>query len=383
MGARVWGAAAVAWLFACGPAAAEERTGRIGSWAVVETKDPITDARKRMGVFEFDRSSAIAVRCFDGKPSITLLSPTLNSWRIDDELELVYRLDDGEVVRTTASALGEGTAQLQDGLPFLFRARQTRKIALRVPSKGGTTHDLVAEVHGSGEAFSFVMKDCGPVIREAYLRYESERSPAVDPFAPPQGRPRPGDDFTMRPVSPVPDPPLEARPPQPPGRTVALSRAGWRLSYSSELLYVSQASDDLFDVKKQTYTTVWHSKRHGEAVVIYVQVSPNELCRSAMDYVRQQIAPRRYKTLAIRPVRDPEQKRESVILEGDGYRVGNRVLDVKTVDFVTQRWRDNSTLVHVGGRFPPEFEGLYRTEIRRMLDTMDLPESDPFQRACR
>ncbi|WP_051044920.1 hypothetical protein [Methylobacterium sp. B1] len=51
-------------------------------------------------------------------------------------------------------------------------------------------------------------------------------------------------------------------------RTTVGSASGWTLNYSTNLLEISPRANDQFDPQKQTYTTIWHSRMHGEQVVM-------------------------------------------------------------------------------------------------------------------
>jgi hypothetical protein len=167
-----------------------------------------------------------------------------------------------------------------------------------------------------------------------------------------------------------------------PDRIAASSRAGWTLDYSAKLLAVREEADDLFDATKRSYNTIWNSKEHGDDVVIYVQVSPNTQCRTGAQYAEEQIAAKRGRIGKIREVRDPSGQRQSVVVDGRGFVTNRGVLDRVTIDFVSHRRGDPSTLIHLGGRFPPEHAEIYKAEVLRMLNSMELPKADPFKRLC-
>jgi uncharacterized caspase-like protein len=179
-------------------------------------------------------------------------------------------------------------------------------------------------------------------------------------------------------------PPTAPRPPErsEPERVAASSRSGWTLNYSAKLLKVREEADDLFDPAKRSYNTIWNSKEHGDEVVIYVQVSANSQCRTGAQYAEEQIAARRGRIGEVREIRDPSGQRQSFVVEGRGFVTNRGVLDRATIDFVTHRRGDPSTLIHLGGRFPPETVETYKAEILRMLNSMELPKVDPFKRLC-
>lgn len=190
--------------------------------------------------------------------------------------------------------------------------------------------------------------------------------------------------------APVQTPPVVVTPPAPPpqpppqaARATASSRAGWSLQYSGDLLTISPESNDLHDTDKNTYTTVWHSRRHGKDVVIYVQVSENSQCRGAQRYATEQIASRRGSVSRSEDISAGNTVRSGYIIEGRGFRTsGGSVDDRGFVDFVTLRRSDPSTIVHVGGRFPREHADLYRGEILNMIRSLQLPARDAFTGIC-
>jgi hypothetical protein len=167
----------------------------------------------------------------------------------------------------------------------------------------------------------------------------------------------------------------------PNGRVEAHSRAGWSLTYSGELLAVRPDANDAFDERLQSYDTAWSSTQHGEEVVIYVQVSNNRRCGDAKRYVDEQLLPRRNQVTRSQAV-NAGPARTSYVVEGRG--VGQRQsYDQRAfIDLVSIRRDDPSSIVHVGGRFPAEHAEIYRIEVMKMLNSMKLPEVDPFRNAC-
>ncbi len=117
-------------------------------------------------------------------------------------------------------------------------------------------------------------------------------------------------------------------------------------------------------------------------MVIYVQVNPNTQCRTGAQYAEEQIAAKRGKLGKVREIRDPLGQRQSYVVEGRGFVTNCGVLDRVTIDFISHRRGDPSTIVHLGGRFPPETAATYKAEILRMLNSMELPKTDPFKRIC-
>jgi hypothetical protein len=167
----------------------------------------------------------------------------------------------------------------------------------------------------------------------------------------------------------------------PNGRVEAHSRAGWSLTYSGELLAVRPDANDAFDERLQSYDTAWSSTQHGEEVVIYVQVSNNRRCGDAKRYVDEQLLPRRNQVTRSQAV-NAGPARTSYVVEGRG--VGQRQsYDQRAfIDLVSIRRDDPSSIVHVGGRCPAEHAEIYRIEVMKMLNSMKLPEVDPFRNAC-
>jgi hypothetical protein len=160
------------------------------------------------------------------------------------------------------------------------------------------------------------------------------------------------------------------------------SATGWTLSYSTNLLEISPMANDQYDPQKQTYTTVWHSRQHGEQVVMYVQVSPNERCGSAEQFVTEQIRPRRNLISRAQEV-NTSPVRTGYVLEGRGTAVGQGAFDDRNFyDFAAIRRDDRSTITNIAGRFPAEFSELYRAELLRMMNSMQLPNRDMFNNRC-
>jgi hypothetical protein len=165
-------------------------------------------------------------------------------------------------------------------------------------------------------------------------------------------------------------------------RTTVGSATGWTLSYSTNLLEISPMANDQYDPQKQTYTTVWHSRQHGEQVVMYVQVSPNERCGSAEQFVTEQIRPRRNLISRAQEV-NTSPVRTGYVLEGRGTAVGQGAFDDRNFyDFAAIRRDDRSTITNIAGRFPAEFSELYRAELLRMMNSMQLPNRDMFNNRC-
>ncbi|WP_457093703.1 hypothetical protein [Microvirga sp. P5_D2] len=172
----------------------------------------------------------------------------------------------------------------------------------------------------------------------------------------------------------------EAR--RPNGRAVARSASGWELNYANGMLEIDPLTNDHFDAQRNTYNTVWRSRLHGEEVAIYVQVSVNRRCRDARQYALEQIAPRR-----VQVTRSQEMTgapvRLGYILEGRGTRrVGASPDDHAFLDFISVRRDDRSTITHIGGRFPVEHSEMYRAELLRMMNSMQLPPSDIYTHQC-
>ncbi|MCJ2026338.1 hypothetical protein [Methylobacterium sp. J-067] len=165
-------------------------------------------------------------------------------------------------------------------------------------------------------------------------------------------------------------------------RTTVGSASGWTLTYSTDLLDISRLANDQYDPQKQTYTTIWHSRQHGEQVVMYVQVSPNERCGSAQQFIAEQIRPRRNQISRAQEVTS-SPVRTGYVLEGRGTAVSQGTFDDRSFyDFATIRRDDRSTIVNVGGRFPAEFSDMYRAELLRMMNSMQLPGRDIFNNRC-
>jgi hypothetical protein len=80
--------------------------------------------------------------------------------------------------------------------------------------------------------------------------------------------------------------------------------------------------------------------------------------------------------------RSPGASRDGIVVEGRGLVAGNKVLDRATYDFVSVQRSDPSTIVHVGGRFPPEIQDIYRSELQRIIDSLKPPGTDPFTGRC-
>lgn len=165
-------------------------------------------------------------------------------------------------------------------------------------------------------------------------------------------------------------------------RTTVGSASGWTLDYSTSLLEISPLANDQYDPQKQTYTTIWHSRQHGEQVVMYVQVSPNERCGSAQQFIAEQIRPRRSQVSRSQEV-NTSPVRAGFVLEGRGTAIAQGNFDNRNFyDFATIRRDDRSTITNVGGRFPAEYSDLYRAELLRMMNSMQLPNRDIFNNRC-
>lgn len=166
-------------------------------------------------------------------------------------------------------------------------------------------------------------------------------------------------------------------------RSTARSASGWTLNYATNLLEIKALADDHFDAQKQSYSTVWQSRLHGEQVAIYVQVSPNERCGDARQYMSEQIAPRRTQVSRSQEI-TTAPGRSGYILEGRGTARGQGAFDDRNyLDFVSIRRDDRSTITHIGGRFPSEHSETYRAELLKMMNSMQLPNSDMFTNRCR
>lgn len=179
--------------------------------------------------------------------------------------------------------------------------------------------------------------------------------------------------------SPTEQTPVVLAPPN--GRVETHSRAGWSLTYSSELLSVRPDANDAYDERLQSYDTAWSSTQHGEDVVVYVQVSNNRRCGDAKRYVDEQLLPRRNQITRSQAV-NAGPARTSYVIEGRGTGQRQGFDQRAFIDLVSIRRDDPSTIVHVGGRFPAEHAEMYRTEVLKMLNSMKLPEVDVFRNVC-
>ncbi len=75
--------------------------------------------------------------------------------------------------------------------------------------------------------------------------------------------------------------------------------------------------------------------------------------------------------------------RTGYVLEGRGTAISPGTFDDRSFyDFATIRRDDRSTIVNVGGRFPAEFSDMYRAELIRMMNSMQLPGRDIFNNRC-
>jgi hypothetical protein len=191
-----------------------------------------------------------------------------------------------------------------------------------------------------------------------------------------QPNPEPSQTPPPSPTEPVPSSTVAAN-----QRAEVHSRAGWSLTYSSELLAIRPDANDAYDERLRSYDTAWSSTQHGDEVIIYVQVSNNRRCGDAKRYVDEQLLPRRNQVTRSQAV-NAGPARTSFVIEGRG--VGQRQnFDQRAfIDLVSIRRDDPSTIVHVGGRFPAEHAEIYRAEVMSMLNSMKLPEVDPFRNAC-
>ncbi len=165
-------------------------------------------------------------------------------------------------------------------------------------------------------------------------------------------------------------------------RITARSASGWTLSYASNLLEIKPLGNDNYDAQKQSYSTVWQSRLHGEQVLMYVQVSPNGRCGDARQYISEQIRPRRERITRAQEV-NTAPTRWGFVLEGQGTARGQGMFDDRTfMDFVSIRRDDRSTITHIGGRFPQEYSDMYRAELLKMMNSMNLPNADIFTHRC-
>ncbi|MET7248001.1 hypothetical protein ABZT49_32075 [Methylobacterium sp. EM32] len=165
-------------------------------------------------------------------------------------------------------------------------------------------------------------------------------------------------------------------------RTTIGSNAGWTLNYSTALLEVSPLMNDQYDPQKESYTTIWYSRQHGQQVMMYVQVSPNQRCGSAQQFITEQIRPRRGQVTRAQEVTSAPL-RTGFVLEGRGTAIAQGNFDDRSFyDFASVRRDDRSTITNVGGRFPAEYGELYRAELLRMMNSMQLPNRDIFANRC-
>lgn len=165
-------------------------------------------------------------------------------------------------------------------------------------------------------------------------------------------------------------------------RAPASSASGWTLNFASNLLEIRPMMNDQYDAQKQTYTTIWRSRQHGDQVMMYVQISPNERCGSAQQYIAEQIRPRRGQVSRSQEV-NSAPGRAGFVLEGRGTAVAQGSFDDRSFyDFATVRRDDRSTIINIGARFPAEYSDLYRAELLRMMNSMQLPNRDIFTNRC-
>ena len=165
-------------------------------------------------------------------------------------------------------------------------------------------------------------------------------------------------------------------------RSTASSASGWTLNFASNLLEIRPMMNDQYDAQKQTYTTIWRSRQHGDQVMMYVQVSTNERCGSAQQYIAEQIRPRRGQVTRSQEI-NSAPGRAGFVLEGRGTAITQGSFDDRSFyDFATVRRDDRSTITNIGARFPAEYGDMYRGELLRMMNSMQLPTRDVFTNRC-
>lgn len=183
---------------------------------------------------------------------------------------------------------------------------------------------------------------------------------------------------------PAPQPHAKIEPkPLPNGRVEISSKAGWTLSFAPGIFALDPAVSDKFDDKEQTWDTYLRSVEHLPEAIAFIQVSINKSCRDPQRYVEGQIYPRRDPAQLTRSEPLGSETHASYVIEGRGVALSRSTFDQRGYfDWVAMRRGDQSTIVHVGGKFPAEHASLYREEIRKILRSLKLPEQDPFTKKC-
>jgi hypothetical protein len=98
---------------------ASARDAQVGSWIIIETRDQISDKQNILaGTVSVDGRSYFSIRCNNGRPQSLLELPRYKFNR-GDAFRILERINDGEVVKGSASALG-GNGLLGWGLSAHF-----------------------------------------------------------------------------------------------------------------------------------------------------------------------------------------------------------------------------------------------------------------------
>lgn len=167
------------------------------------------------------------------------------------------------------------------------------------------------------------------------------------------------------------------------GRAEIHSKAGWTLSFAPELLALDPDVSDRFNDKEQVWDTYLRPVQHRPEAVVFIQVSTNKFCRDPQKYVAEQVSPKRDPGKITRSEPRGIDTHTSYVIEGRGITLSSSTFDQRGYfDWVSMRRADQSTIIHIGGKFPAEHTTTYREEIRRILNSFKYPERDPFTKKC-
>jgi hypothetical protein len=133
---------------------------QVGSWDVIEEKDPITDQSRVLAVLDDPSEGAwFRIACERGKPGLSLSIPY--EYQPGDRVAVALRVDEQPPL------LAEWTPQIGSGIAWVGLSRGTyamlataRKVALQISLKDKGTTVLVFPAVKTAEALAPLIKGC-------------------------------------------------------------------------------------------------------------------------------------------------------------------------------------------------------------------------------
>ena len=145
-------------LTVAGGAALADYDGRVvGDWVTRAKEDRFGDGGTFVA-FTVDGDIGLGVRCIQRELSVAIIDPDAKFSK-GDTIEFAFRIDRGEIIKTTGVALNSRLVQLITDSALVKRIKRGREAAVRV-DKAGVVSTRIFKTGGAARAFADLEKEC-------------------------------------------------------------------------------------------------------------------------------------------------------------------------------------------------------------------------------